>query len=355
MSFRWSEDTTTKFVEHYLKHECLWNIKSVAYKNKQIKNSAYEDLEKTMNISGFKEKEIKSKIKNLRSTYSQELKKIKDSKKSGAGTDTIYVPTIKWFKIMDESLRNINSILTESESNLPNENSADIDTDNNMDAEENISEGNNSSILVLIAWNCPKPKSKPMAKKKRLSQLTSMVSQLKEITETVNTKSTEEENEFEVFGKHVGLQLKPMPLIVALEAQEHIQLYINQFRTSSSIHICFLRHKRSTMTSRKLASRNLTEAELEKIINDLRFLDSDDESDAGENKFIASDHDSESEASSYGLEDDEDHNADPTNYCSGSAREEEPDASNKDLKGYLKCHEHAILDQTTLLLDEEIV
>lgn len=66
MSFRWSEDTTTKFVEHYLKHECLWNIKSDAYKNKQIKNSAYEDLEKTMNISGFKEKEIKSKIKNLR-------------------------------------------------------------------------------------------------------------------------------------------------------------------------------------------------------------------------------------------------------------------------------------------------
>ncbi|KAF5294813.1 hypothetical protein FQA39_LY00297 [Lamprigera yunnana] len=226
MSFRWSEDTTTKFVEHYLKHECLWNIKSVAYKNKQIKNSAYEDLKKTLNISGFKEKEIKSKTKNLRSTYSQELKKIKDSKKSEAGTDTIYVPTIKWFKIMDESLRNINSILTESESNLPNENSADIDTDNNMDAEENISEGNNSSNT----FREPEPKSKPMAKKKRLSQLTSMVSQLKEITETVNTKSTEEENEFEVFGKHVGLQLKEMPLIVALEAQEHIQLYINQIR-----------------------------------------------------------------------------------------------------------------------------
>lgn len=108
----------------------------------------------------------------------------------------------------------------------PNENSADIDTDNNMDAEENISEGNNSSNN----FREPEPKSKPMAKKKRLSQLTSMVSQLKEITETVNTKTTEEENEFEVFGKHVGLQLKAMPLIVALEAQEHIQLYINQIR-----------------------------------------------------------------------------------------------------------------------------
>lgn len=54
----------------------------------------------------------------FRSTYSQELKKIKESKKSGAGADTIYIPSVKWFSILDGSLRNINTILTESESNL---------------------------------------------------------------------------------------------------------------------------------------------------------------------------------------------------------------------------------------------
>lgn len=54
----------------------------------------------------------------FRSTYSQELKKIKESKSSGAGTDMVYVPSVKWFSLLDESIRNINSILTESESNL---------------------------------------------------------------------------------------------------------------------------------------------------------------------------------------------------------------------------------------------
>lgn len=55
-----------------------------------------------------------------------------------------------------------------------------------------------------------------------------MVTQLKEISEAAN--STDEENEFEVFGKHIGLQLQSLPLLLALEAREHIQLYINRIR-----------------------------------------------------------------------------------------------------------------------------
>lgn len=68
----------------------------------------------------------------------------------------------------------------------------------------------------------------PVTKKKKITQLSSMVSQLKEIVETTN--STVEEHEFEIFGKHVGLQLKSLPLLLALEAQEHIQLYLNRIR-----------------------------------------------------------------------------------------------------------------------------
>lgn len=64
MSCRWSEQTTLKFITKYL--ECLWNVKSPLYKNKQSKQSAYVDLEHAMKISGFGEKEIKLKIKNIR-------------------------------------------------------------------------------------------------------------------------------------------------------------------------------------------------------------------------------------------------------------------------------------------------
>lgn len=47
---------------------------------------------------------------------------------------------------------------------------------------------------------------------------------IKTITDTTNSKV--EENEFEVFGKPVGLQLKSFPLLLILEVQKHIQLYI---------------------------------------------------------------------------------------------------------------------------------
>jgi len=54
-----------------------------------------------------------------------------------------------------------------------------------------------------------------------------MVTELKGITEAVNSPV---EGEFEVFGKHIGLQLQSMPLLLALEAQQHIQVYLNRLR-----------------------------------------------------------------------------------------------------------------------------
>lgn len=46
-----------------------------------------------------------------------------------------------------------------------------------------------------------------------------MVTELKGITEVVNFPL---EDEFEVFEKHIGLQLKSMPLLLALEAYSSI-------------------------------------------------------------------------------------------------------------------------------------
>lgn len=83
----------------------------------------------------------------------------------------------------------------------------------------------NSTVADTFCEPTPPP---PPTKKRKITQLSSMVSQLKEIADITNF--TVEENEFEVFGKHISLQLKSLPLLLALEAQEHIQLYINRIR-----------------------------------------------------------------------------------------------------------------------------
>lgn len=40
---------------------------------------------------------VVKKINNLRSTFRKELKKVNDSKRSGAGSDDIYVPSLWYF------------------------------------------------------------------------------------------------------------------------------------------------------------------------------------------------------------------------------------------------------------------
>lgn len=128
--------------------------------------------------------------------HSERLWSLKSEKKSYVHTITIYIPTT--FCLFQASNRSLTD---------------DTDTEENS---------------TLVDTFCELTTPPPPTKKRKIAQLSSMVGQLKEIADATN--STVEENEFDVFGKHVGLQLKSLPLLLALEAQEHIQLYINRIR-----------------------------------------------------------------------------------------------------------------------------
>jgi hypothetical protein len=67
-----------------------------------VRDAAYMKLADRASLPGFTIQEAKNKIKNLRSTYSQELKKVKQSKKSGS--DEVYQPSLIWYKEIDAFL-----------------------------------------------------------------------------------------------------------------------------------------------------------------------------------------------------------------------------------------------------------
>lgn len=93
---RWSENQTFEFVKLYFRYEYLWNTEHEDYKLKDRRLKAYRDIVsefKTLTGISLSIGELKAKIKNLRSTYSQELNKIK----CRSGPDYTYEPTIKWF------------------------------------------------------------------------------------------------------------------------------------------------------------------------------------------------------------------------------------------------------------------
>jgi hypothetical protein len=105
MATKWNSKKAIAFIQEYKTHECLWNFQSPQYKNKQLREAAYKQIVDAMDITEFVIPKVKNKIKNLRSTYAQEMKKVQESKKSGAGVDNVYESNIQWLKELQPGYR----------------------------------------------------------------------------------------------------------------------------------------------------------------------------------------------------------------------------------------------------------
>lgn len=122
---KWRESDTIRFVELYEKAECLWNFRHPVYKNRNARDQAIQNIIKEMNLPGKQSKkinskaklllitdfgvnELKNKIKNIRSTYQQEVNKIRRSKQNFDG-DIMeeYKTNLAWFPIADRFLKGV--------------------------------------------------------------------------------------------------------------------------------------------------------------------------------------------------------------------------------------------------------
>lgn len=98
----WNKDFLADFIAIYEKNPCLWKIKSKDYSNKHLKSSAYEMLAKKLkeiDENATKDEVIK-KINSIRGSYRKERNKVKQSSKSGAGSDQIHKPTLWYYHLL---------------------------------------------------------------------------------------------------------------------------------------------------------------------------------------------------------------------------------------------------------------
>lgn len=180
--------------------------------------AAYRDIANNMNLPNFGEKEIVVKIKNIRSTYCQELKKIKESKMSGSGD--IYVPNLKWFSILN-SIRKDDSLENTDDS---------VGGTSFQDDSYNIVQYNVEETTDNTLTETEQPRT---LKKRRLQELASLLTKVKGVC-ALNNAPPPEEHEFDIFGRSVAAQLKMMPLERALQAQHYIQSYLTGLRLQDS-------------------------------------------------------------------------------------------------------------------------
>jgi hypothetical protein len=71
------------------------------YRDRDLRAVASKRISAALNIPRFGPAEMLVKLKNLRSSYCQELKKIALSKRSGKPTDEVYKQKVVWVEKMN--------------------------------------------------------------------------------------------------------------------------------------------------------------------------------------------------------------------------------------------------------------
>ena len=89
MVFKWRYDHTQLVLDLLRNQECLWNVKSENYRNRNIRDKMLEEMVKELNTPVLTQEDVILKIKSIRSRYSSELAKVLKSEKSGDGRDDI--------------------------------------------------------------------------------------------------------------------------------------------------------------------------------------------------------------------------------------------------------------------------
>ncbi|XP_063369712.1 uncharacterized protein LOC134658036 [Cydia amplana] len=269
---KWSEDLTIQMIIEYEKREYLWNPVSEHYKNKKIREQGYVEIINELNLVDVTVKELKNKIKNIRSSYSVELKKIRAARKAGAHA---YRPSVTWFEHADRFLRAIVTPSSVDTSLL------EIPASDDSDAVQDLSErkspekksprkrrsSTRSSTPYVLNTPSPRPGTPfglsqpaapfgilPPASSSFLNPPVGIATPLITSLATIYPVPAKQkkgnyddrsedgpqdlsqhsengnENEFEMFGKLIASQLRKLPLSLALETQLKIQTLVNAAR-----------------------------------------------------------------------------------------------------------------------------
>lgn len=245
---RWTETMTYIFVKLYSKSPCLWNPLDINYKVQKERELAYEKMAKDFHEKTKKylsTHEVKNKIKALRTTYLQQVKKIWER-----STPTYtYMPTIAWFEAMDNILKNTTSSKHIDPQLMPNniqekpsqtpcvtQGWVDSNSDNELnpateplpDPLTNTDEGED----ITIKEESSSPEENNVAPKKKMIKL----QKNKRRTFKNSSKSKVAKNppidEFDIYGKYIASQLRKMELTKALKMQLAIQNLVSEARLS---------------------------------------------------------------------------------------------------------------------------
>ncbi|KAF7414183.1 hypothetical protein HZH68_002672 [Vespula germanica] len=242
-----ANDTIVKFIQLYRSYECLWNVSSEDYGSKLSRNAAFDMISRKMQIPGFGPREVARKIKNLKSAYQQEIKKIEKSEEK-SGTGGAYRPRVIWFDLLDDFLR---------KSEKPSQCDLQFDNDRSNDRSKTIrqtfyndNQGRNVTNLKknLSTYESSSEIESSSASKRKRSSVVDVL-----LDERRKRRRKKEDNaikvdEYKSFGKYVAASLGRMPFEYAVSAETEIHSVIIKYKVYAMRKIVYPTAKTMTTT-----------------------------------------------------------------------------------------------------------
>ncbi|VEN45909.1 unnamed protein product, partial [Callosobruchus maculatus] len=214
-----SEEFIRNFIEIYYRHPALWKIKSRSYSDRKLKEAGYNELielYKTVDSSANAET-VKKKINNLRSAFRKEHKKVKRSTSSN-----VYKPTLWYYDLLMFTVGQ-----REAREEQSDEDSDFGDGINTQIEEDVVAEAVYSPTEFTLTLPTT-PSSRPAS---RISEAPIVNRVKKQKVDTKNkedmlykiiTKLDNEEDEFDVTGKHIGNKLRHLSRDQRIHAEKII-------------------------------------------------------------------------------------------------------------------------------------
>jgi hypothetical protein len=97
-----SPDFLTKLLEEYREMPVLWQVRSASYSNRTKRDEAWDLL---VQLTREKIPEaalcfVKNKVDSIRASFRKELRRLRDSKRTGLSADDVYKPTLWYFDLL---------------------------------------------------------------------------------------------------------------------------------------------------------------------------------------------------------------------------------------------------------------
>ncbi|XP_071054690.1 uncharacterized protein [Onthophagus taurus] len=213
MAVRKQEDVMRDFISVYQKNSCLWKVKSAEYMDRNKKDEGYQLL-----VEVFKQINpaanidlVKKKINSMRSCFRKEYKMVIESKKSGAGSEDIYTPSLWYFDLLmflkDHEVPR-NSIATDDPDFMTrqtgSENDADVD-----DIETDIPHPSTPDMpptpSSATSISSKSSTNKPRRQKKSKVDTDSILQVVGE-----KLQNSRAEDEFDIVGRNVAEKLRKL-------------------------------------------------------------------------------------------------------------------------------------------------